>query len=725
MELPVIPTTTVREIVTTYPGSEQVFENHGLAGCGGDNGPTEPVAFFAAIHHVEPTVLIAELNAYITNLQPTVVQSGTLAPARLTYPLFVTTALVLTLAFGLTTGVAAALTDTYGALTGDGWLAMVQAHGHLQLFGFLGLFIMGMAYHVVPRFKGLGPLDGRLVLTSYALVAGGVLLRANTQPHAQQSLRWFMGASGPIELAGGILFAALIVWTLLRSRERREPGDRVIVAACGFMVLSLAMNAYQVLDAARAHVRVVDLAGDTATLEAAIHGFILLFVLGVSFRVLPFFMRLRPAHARLRDASLAALVVGVLARTAGLWAPDFTGASWAPDVVHAATLLEAAAILGFIRSIRVFEGLDPGTPEGASTPLFATIVRTAYAWLLIAVALELYWQLREFDGAVTPYYAAGALRHTVVAGFATLMIAAMAYRTIPVFSGRALAWPRAVPAVFGFLLAGAALRVFPVAFAPVPTRIDYYLLSFGGASLFLGLGILFAQLGSAMYGWGVRPTAVSATPEPASAAETPAVPPQAQAADPEPVPSRVRAGMTVAQALAIHPLVQDFLVRRGLAPLSNPQTRAAMAPTITVEGAAEVIGAAPARLVEELNTAITASMPAPEDGGLPPIYIDFSLSQASPQMAIAALKSCYDPEIPVNIVDLGLVYGIVVREGKARMTITLTSRGCPAGEAVQAETEDALLAVPGISEVEVDIVYDPPWGPARMSLVAKQALGWA
>lgn len=721
MELPVGPATTVREIVTAYVGAEQVFEKHGLGGCGGESGPTEPVAFFAAIHHVEPTLLIAELNEYIAGQQPGAPPATKAASARMTYPLFLSTALILTLAVGLTTGVAAALTDSYNVLSGDGWLAMVQSHGHLQLFGFLGLFIMGMAYHVVPRFKGLGPLDRRLVLASYALVVAGILLRVNGQPHAQSGLRLAMAASGPLELAGGALFAGLIAWTLLRSRERREPADRVLLAACGFMVAALAMNAYQVVHAAELNVSVVDPAGDAATLEAAIHGFILLFILGISFRVLPFFMRLRPAHARLRDLALVSLVLGAGGRAAGLWAPSFTDASWIGGLVHASTLLEAGAIAGFVVAIRVFETPEPGVPQGASVPLFATMVRTAYAWLMIGVALEVYWQFREIDGAVIPYYASGALRHAVVAGFATMMVAAMAYRTIPVFSGRALAWPRAVPAVYGFLLGGAVLRVFPVAFVTAPTRGDYYLISVAGASLFAGLSIFFLQLRTAMFGTDIEPGQAPHTHMNTHTLEV-AMEPQVFEGT---APARVAADMTVAEALAVHPSVLAFLIGRGFGPLADAEMRARMAPTITIANAAPVVGASSSGLVDEINTVICASTPAPLDGGLPPIYLNFTSSPADPELAIAALKSCFDPEIPVNIIDLGLVYGIVVEEERARMTITLTSPGCPAGAVLQSDSEGALLTVPGIRAVDVDIVYEPAWGPERMSLSAKRTLGWA
>jgi metal-sulfur cluster biosynthetic enzyme len=80
-----------------------------------------------------------------------------------------------------------------------------------------------------------------------------------------------------------------------------------------------------------------------------------------------------------------------------------------------------------------------------------------------------------------------------------------------------------------------------------------------------------------------------------------------------------------------------------------------------------------------------------------------------------ALKACYDPEIPINIVDLGLVYGVTVEAAKVDIDLTLTSIGCPlAGELVQ-QVRQTALAVEGADEVEVNLVWSPPWTPQMAS----------
>lgn len=91
---------------------------------------------------------------------------------------------------------------------------------------------------------------------------------------------------------------------------------------------------------------------------------------------------------------------------------------------------------------------------------------------------------------------------------------------------------------------------------------------------------------------------------------------------------------------------------------------------------------------------------------------------------VEALKDIYDPEIPVNIYDLGLIYGVdVTGDGHAVVTMTLTTPHCPVAESMPAEVELRVGAVPGVGDAEVNLVWDPPWDPAKMSDDAKLELG--
>ncbi len=92
---------------------------------------------------------------------------------------------------------------------------------------------------------------------------------------------------------------------------------------------------------------------------------------------------------------------------------------------------------------------------------------------------------------------------------------------------------------------------------------------------------------------------------------------------------------------------------------------------------------------------------------------------------IEALRDCYDPEIPVNIVDLGLVYEVIIGKEEVKVIMTLTAMGCPAAPEVMNDVEMRLLQVPGVKKAEVELTFDPPWSPDRMTEDAKWELGIA
>ncbi len=91
---------------------------------------------------------------------------------------------------------------------------------------------------------------------------------------------------------------------------------------------------------------------------------------------------------------------------------------------------------------------------------------------------------------------------------------------------------------------------------------------------------------------------------------------------------------------------------------------------------------------------------------------------------IEVLCTCFDPEIPVNIYDLGLIYEINVDAfGAVRVKMTLTSPGCPAAQSLPAEVTSKVQAIPGVTTAKVDVVWDPPWNANKMSETAKLQLG--
>ncbi|MDA9604172.1 iron-sulfur cluster assembly protein [Candidatus Pelagibacter sp.] len=89
---------------------------------------------------------------------------------------------------------------------------------------------------------------------------------------------------------------------------------------------------------------------------------------------------------------------------------------------------------------------------------------------------------------------------------------------------------------------------------------------------------------------------------------------------------------------------------------------------------------------------------------------------------IAEIRKIYDPEIPVNIYELGLIYDVKVKEDKAKIIMTLTTPNCPVAESLPKEVKDTAMQVEGIKEVDLDLVFEPPWDKSMMSEAAKLEL---
>ena len=119
------------------------------------------------------------------------------------------------------------------------------------------------------------------------------------------------------------------------------------------------------------------------------------------------------------------------------------------------------------------------------------------------------------------------------------------------------------------------------------------------------------------------------------------------------------------------------------------------------------------------STSDTPSNPNNDGSPLDRLQTDVLESQI-----VAVLQTCYDPEIPVNIYELGLIYEVnVERDGSVQIVMTLTSPQCPVAETLPVEVRTRVSEIQGVNDVKVDVVWDPPWTPEKISEAAKLQLG--
>jgi FeS assembly SUF system protein len=137
--------------------------------------------------------------------------------------------------------------------------------------------------------------------------------------------------------------------------------------------------------------------------------------------------------------------------------------------------------------------------------------------------------------------------------------------------------------------------------------------------------------------------------------------------------------------------------------------------------------------VEEVSEATPVAKAPPLRAAVErnPDYLEGFLAPPAPEAQsddlvadiVAALRQIFDPEIPVNIYDLGLIYNVEIADGHAVVTMTLTTPHCPVAETMPGEVELRVMSVPGVASAEVNLVWDPAWDPGKMSDEAKLEMG--
>ena len=122
--------------------------------------------------------------------------------------------------------------------------------------------------------------------------------------------------------------------------------------------------------------------------------------------------------------------------------------------------------------------------------------------------------------------------------------------------------------------------------------------------------------------------------------------------------------------------------------------------------------------------ATTTDAPAPTHGAWTPEgEVPPPRPQISEEAIVTILKTIFDPEIPVDIYELGLIYAVeIADDGNVKVEMTLTTPSCPSAQELPSQVEEAVRLVPGVADVQVEVVWDPPWDPSRMSEDARLAL---
>ncbi|MGP0074922.1 MAG: NnrS family protein [Bryobacteraceae bacterium] len=324
--------------------------------------------------------------------------------------------------------------------------AWLQAHGHAQIFGWIGTFILGIGFYSLSKMGNLPPFAVSRGWTCFAIWTAGVLLRWTVNITAWQ-WRVALPASAALELAAFLIFFRTV------SSHRPEPATGaaprpkqpwmlvVVGSTIGFLATLIANIGVTLYVAASGQGPAVPLILDQRLLMLPTWGFLVPAVWGFNARWLPIFLGLKTPNGRRLYAALFVAWAAVAAMLSGV-------------AILSAVLLLIAAFLA-VSALHVFEpAMQPAKVNGvhASFPVF---VRGAYVWLLVAATLSVAAALADREGGIW-----GASRHALTVGFLSTMVFAIGQRILPAFCGaRVLFSKNLMFASLALLNLGCVLRV--------------------------------------------------------------------------------------------------------------------------------------------------------------------------------------------------------------------------------------------------------------------------
>ncbi|WIG61879.1 MAG: hypothetical protein OJF49_004628 [Ktedonobacterales bacterium] len=438
---------------------------------------------------------MAHVSEHIERSQRTAAKSSGVrqAPFHLVAPV-VASALVVGAAGGFALAATLTITSALGASGTAEWLALVQAHGHLQLYGWAGLFVLGVASHFLPRLRGR-PLAGqRFVLPLLLAQLTALTLRAFGQPLATASdagiWRVLFAASGIVELAalGGL--ATIIAVTFARGPAlRTRPAFLAVLPllALAFLSLTLAalLNLANVIAASRTPAVLVAPPGDSTNVTLGLFGFLLPMALAMSAQSLPMYAGLAPFPRMLLWplAGVYALGLALLCGTSLMGWPILL-AGFGMLLVGGALLFFVAIFIKMMRQRgrlpHKVADLAPSAEtaarnyrshvitQRATYGPFVALVASAYIWACVGGILFVIDGMATLFGAGLPL-SYDAARHSFAAGFIALLICGIAPRMLPGFSGGHIRSPRLVTATLWLGNCAALLRVGSALAAPYAT----------------------------------------------------------------------------------------------------------------------------------------------------------------------------------------------------------------------------------------------------------------
>ncbi len=588
--VPISVDVMIPDLLMRYPQVRAVLDRYGLRGCGGPNGPRESLRFFAQTHGVDEATLLDELQRAATHRVDDPGAADGVNAASMPAPPALADAIYRPYFLG---GIGVIL--TLGAVWGA-WLLWrigvsgdfhgvsvheVNAHGHAQIFGWVGLFIMGFALQALPRMWHVPLPWPRVAMAAFAAMVAGIVVRsaAMTAAGADWAVPMAMTGGG-LEIGAIIAVTAIVVVAFVRSTVKLEAYMAFILAGFGWFVVQAGFSLWHTWMTMAAATE-EDLVWYVATYQAPlrdmqIHGMALFMILGVSIRMLPAMFGVPRIGERRAWWAFVILAGAVVAEIVIFLVYRWTG-------IHA---LAAMLMLPWI--MLVIGVLMVALPWRLWRPTptcdrSAKFIRAAYGWLALSLVMLLLLPVYQVVSGIAfshAYY--GSIRHAITVGFISLMIMGIAAKVAPTLTGHEPRGELWLPFVLVNL--GCFLRV------STQTLTDwhpafFWVIGLSGTLEVTGLGI-----------WGVHLARIMLSRDTSD-----------EPIRPGDRPDHIEADHIVANVLTWYPQSMQVFERFGFTMLRNAAVRRTMARRVTLRQAAAMRNVVDTELLQAINGVIHAN----------------------------------------------------------------------------------------------------------------------
>ncbi|MBI5308483.1 MAG: DUF1858 domain-containing protein [Planctomycetes bacterium] len=578
---------TVKEVIEKFPVTRRIFETYGIM-CGGNILPEKPLSFFAKMHNIDPVKLISDLQALVDQKEPSGdVDIITKPQTEHVYEIFVRTAIIIVLSTGCLYGATLlAFMAFHRSMASVTWI-LSETHGDTQVYGWVGLFIMGISFFALPKFWNSIIYSTPLAYKSFFLMVIGMLLSFVFKTASYYSSVFFLkipALIGCALVAASIaVFIYVICMTYLESKkEKFEIYEGFLISSYLWFLLQAA--AFVALYFHFVVVQGTDIpnAFKNPLRHIQIMGFSCLVIIGIFTKTLPIFLGIQEPDKKINVYVLWLLNISITLRIISGFYRDYTTHLYGffTVIFCLAGILETIGVFLFIYNLNLFDRRKTVKNPTVMPTGFRKYIWAAIFWLLVSETALLTFTIYEaLSGSQVSHALFGAYRHAIFIGFISMMILGCASKMIPLSKGVKLCSPKLLNATFLLVNIGCTLRVVS---QPLAEHLYPQFYATLGISGFIEYAAMFC------FGINVWKTLKPEVGE-------------------EEVSEQIKiatANTNVYQLIKQHPQSLEILINSGFKQLKNPVLRNTLARTISLGQAVQINPINLDDLLKELNTAI-------------------------------------------------------------------------------------------------------------------------